>query len=83
MLELHLHHGHHEDDLQDKVKYRPILASIGIGTAIALNLAAAPLTITGPARVIDGNTIVVAGVIVRLKGVDAAELGRRAVRGKR
>ena len=33
-----------------------------------------PLTI-GPARVIDGDTVVVAGTRVRLKGVDAAELG--------
>ena len=35
---------------------------------------AAP-TISGPARVIDGDTVVVAGTRVRLKGVDAAELG--------
>ena len=32
-------------------------------------------TISGPARVIDGDTVVVAGIHVRLKGVDAAELG--------
>ncbi|WP_152620982.1 thermonuclease family protein [Bradyrhizobium japonicum] len=32
-------------------------------------------TISGPARVIDGDTVVVAGTTVRLKGVDAAELG--------
>src|SRR5262245_61201436 len=31
--------------------------------------------INGPARVIDGDTVVVAGTTVRLKGVDAAELG--------
>jgi hypothetical protein len=35
---------------------------------------AAP-TISGPARVIDGDTVAVAGTTVRLKGVDAAELG--------
>jgi endonuclease YncB( thermonuclease family) len=35
---------------------------------------AAP-TISGSARVIDGDTVVVAGTTVRLKGVDAAELG--------
>jgi endonuclease YncB( thermonuclease family) len=34
----------------------------------------AALTISGPARVIDGDTVVVAGTRVRLKGVDAAEL---------
>ncbi|WP_156434789.1 thermonuclease family protein [Bradyrhizobium lablabi] len=32
-------------------------------------------TISGPARVVDGDTVVVAGTRVRLKGVDAAELG--------
>jgi hypothetical protein len=32
-------------------------------------------TISGPARVIDGDTVVVANTTVRLKGVDAAELG--------
>jgi endonuclease YncB( thermonuclease family) len=32
-------------------------------------------TISGSARVIDGDTVVVAGTHVRLKGVDAAELG--------
>ena len=35
----------------------------------------AAATISGPARVIDGDTVVVAGTRVRLKGVDAAELG--------
>jgi endonuclease YncB( thermonuclease family) len=33
------------------------------------------VTISGPARVIDGDTVVVAGTRVRLKGVDAPELG--------
>ena len=33
------------------------------------------LEVTGPARVIDGDTVVVAGTTVRLKGVDAAERG--------
>ena len=31
-------------------------------------------TLTGPAHVIDGDTVVVTGTTVRLKGVDAAEL---------
>jgi endonuclease YncB( thermonuclease family) len=43
-------------------------------------IAAAPLTVSGPARVIDGDTVVVAGTVVRLKGVDAPELG--SVRGE-
>src|SRR5258708_39142267 len=38
--------------------------------------AVTPMTsISGPARIIDGDTVVVAGIHVRLKGVDAAELG--------
>ena len=36
---------------------------------------AADLVVVGPARVIDGDTVVVAGTTVRLKGVDAAERG--------
>ena len=49
-----------------------------IAAAIALlasSSQADPRTVTGPARVIDGDTVVVAGTHVRLKGVDAAELG--------
>ena len=37
--------------------------------------AMSPLTIKGPARVIDGDTVVVGNTHVRLNGVDAAELG--------
>ena len=40
----------------------------------------APLMIAGPARVIDGGTVIVAGTTVRLKDVDAVELG--TVRGE-
>jgi endonuclease YncB( thermonuclease family) len=36
---------------------------------------AEPLVISGPARVLDGDTVDVAGLRVRLKGVDAAERG--------
>jgi endonuclease YncB( thermonuclease family) len=51
-----------------------------VATALAVVMsglapAAAPLTISGPARVIDGDTVVVGETHVRLKGVDAAELG--------
>jgi endonuclease YncB( thermonuclease family) len=35
----------------------------------------AELVISGPARVLDADTVVVSGVHVRLKGVDAAERG--------
>jgi endonuclease YncB( thermonuclease family) len=48
-------------------KWYPVLAT-------APSTTAAP-TINGPARVIDGDTVVVAGTSIRLKGVDAAELG--------
>ena len=34
-----------------------------------------PLTVSGHAHVVDGDTVDVAGVRVRLKGVDAAERG--------
>src|SRR5262245_16479196 len=50
----------------------------GILTTV-IAAAAAVLTggtvITGPARVVDGDTVVVGGTVVRLKGVDASELG--------
>ena len=32
-------------------------------------------TISGPARVVDGDTVIVNGTSIRLRGVDAAELG--------
>jgi endonuclease YncB( thermonuclease family) len=45
-------------------------------------------SLTGPAKVIDGDTIVMAGQLVRLHGIDAPELdqplwwqGRKLVRG--
>jgi endonuclease YncB( thermonuclease family) len=47
-----------------------IIAGLMITTA-----SADPLSITGPARVVDGDTVDVAGIRVRLKGVDAAERG--------
>jgi endonuclease YncB( thermonuclease family) len=40
-----------------------------------LSTTTAAATVSGPARVVDGDTVVVAGTRVRLKGVDAAELG--------
>ena len=43
--------------------------------AVAGAHAFASATITGPARVIDGDTVVVSSTHVRLKGVDAAERG--------
>jgi endonuclease YncB( thermonuclease family) len=48
-------------------KWYPALATAPSTTAA--------LTIRGPVRVIDGDTVVVGDTRVRLKGVDAAELG--------
>jgi endonuclease YncB( thermonuclease family) len=45
------------------------------GILLTLIAAALGTTISGPAHVVDGDTVVVAGTTVRLKGVDAAELG--------
>ena len=58
-----------------------VAVSLEVGSAKRFPLRAtaasttAASTISGPARVIDGDTVVVAGTTVRLKGVDAAELG--------
>jgi len=54
------------------------MPATGASTSAASTPAASPTaasTISGLARVIDGDTVVVAGIHVRLKGVDAAELG--------
>jgi endonuclease YncB( thermonuclease family) len=51
-----------------------------VGGAKRYPALAAAATISGPARVIDGDTVVVAGTTVRLKGVDAAELGTARAR---
>jgi endonuclease YncB( thermonuclease family) len=42
---------------------------------VKILLLAAALLISGPAVVLDGDTVVVTGVHIRLKGVDAPELG--------
>jgi endonuclease YncB( thermonuclease family) len=49
--------------------------AIGILAVTMLLFNVSSTTISGPARVVDGDTVVVAGTRVRLKGVDAAELG--------
>ena len=50
-------------------------ALLGVAAGLAWSLARAePLVISGPARVIDGDTVVVGDIHVRLKGVDAAEM---------
>ncbi len=56
---------------------------------LALALAAGPLApsalaqVTGPPRVIDGDTIEVAGRVIRLYGIDAPELGQVCRIGER
>jgi endonuclease YncB( thermonuclease family) len=42
--------------------------------ACATPAAADPLSISGPVRVVDGDTVVVSGIHVRLKGVDLLRL---------
>jgi len=42
---------------------------------LAAPAAAEPLSVSGPAHVIDGDTVDVEGVRIRLKGVDASERG--------
>ncbi len=56
------------------IRIRTTLAAIVIAAASPA-AAASVTTITGPARVVDGDTVTVDGITVRLKGVDAAELG--------
>ena len=59
----------------------PVLATAAPTTAAPTTAASTTAaTISGSARVIDGDTVVVAGTTVRLKGVDAAELGTCAAR---
>jgi endonuclease YncB( thermonuclease family) len=52
-----------------------ILMAIGVLAVTMLLFNVSSTTVSGPTRVIDGDTVVVAGTRVRLKGVDAAELG--------
>jgi endonuclease YncB( thermonuclease family) len=54
---------------------RNILVAIAIAIGCATQAVAKPLTISGPSRVVDADTVVVNGIHVRLKGVDAAERG--------
>lgn len=51
-----------------------LLAAALTALTIAYSTAQAAETISGPSRVLDGDTVVVGGIHVRLKGVDAAEM---------
>ena len=55
---------------------RPRACTLSLAIAGLATVAMAdPLTVSGPARVLDGDTVIVGTTHVRLKGVDAAERG--------
>jgi endonuclease YncB( thermonuclease family) len=56
-----------------------VAAAAIVITTISISIAHAE-TISGPSRVIDSDTVVVAGIHIRLKGVDGAERGLPVVR---
>jgi endonuclease YncB( thermonuclease family) len=60
--------------VKNSILLTPIATALGT-IFFAVSGARERSTISGPARVVDGDTVVVAGTTVRLKGVDAAELG--------
>jgi endonuclease YncB( thermonuclease family) len=60
-----------------------MLIRLATGLAAVLGLRRRPGSLIGPAKVIDGDTIVVAGELVRLHGIDAPELDQTFLwRGK-
>jgi endonuclease YncB( thermonuclease family) len=52
--------------------------AIGLALLIACGPARA-VEVAGPARIVDGDTLVIGDVIIRLHGVDAPETGQRCV----
>lgn len=58
-----------------KVTYCAFAVVAVVTIAIAHAPKTTTATISGPARIIDGDTVVVGTAHVRLKGVDAAEMG--------
>ena len=53
-----------------------MLGRLATGLVAILTFSRRTDRLTGPAKVIDGDTIVVAGRLVRLHGIDAPELGQ-------
>ena len=53
-------------------------AVLALAVVLTLSTAQATEVIFGPSRVIDGDTVIVSGIHVRLKGVDSPELGTAA-----
>lgn len=68
--------GHHR---------RHLLSSLCLSLALLPAWSGAPALaeVTGPPRVIDGDTIEVAGTVIRLYGIDAPELGQSCRIGAR
>ena len=58
--------------------FRVLALALAISLATSVGRAAEPSIVRGPAAVVDGDTLLVGGVSIRLKGVDAAELGSAA-----
>ena len=56
---------------------------VGALGSMAVAAAATPEPISGPARVVDGDTLTVSGVRVRLEGIDAPELAQDCERDGR
>lgn len=50
---------------------------IGAGAGQGLSVGLTPTILSGPARVVDGDTLDIAGRRVRLEGIDAPETGQR------
>ena len=57
-----------------KIRLRACTLSLALA-CLATAATAEPLSVSGPAHVIDGDTVDVEGVRIRLKGVDASERG--------
>jgi endonuclease YncB( thermonuclease family) len=70
------HTGEYAKPRRRKAKAALACAALALTYALAAPTpTAAQATVTGPARVIDGDTIAIGTTRVRLQGVDAAELG--------
>ena len=68
--------------------YRAVMPSVALVVSVALLVSAPAVfaetsTVTGQARVIDGDTLSVAGVRIRLEGIDAPELAQQCTHAGR
>lgn len=63
---------------------RPVALALAVGLSLSVAVAApsAPVeTVSGPARVVDGDTLDIAGTRVRLEGIDAPEAAQTCAGG--